>query len=220
MRNQVLEFNLDSIEKIGIFENPVEFFQANCANEGSHWKRLRFKSHKLKANDHNKKKARKFKVVVEILMGIQLHRIKSLKLIGGAIESIKHWGTKLYFSHTNFACPCTVPTLEQCRNTMLRQLSAARDDVAVAVLSPLQHNTQHAWFPPYKYNCLQHAPGEGRKRKERHRSSTQRVKPERKIGKNREETEGRDEGFAEEFQKILAKKKKQKKQIDITKITQ
>ena len=51
------------------------------------------------------KKERTFKVPVEILTGIQLRKIKSLKLIGGAIEPIKHWRTKLQFSKkTKIAC--------------------------------------------------------------------------------------------------------------------
>ena len=35
MKNQVLEFNLGSIEKIGIFGDRIEFFQANGMNQGS-----------------------------------------------------------------------------------------------------------------------------------------------------------------------------------------
>ena len=49
----------------------------------------RVKSRKSETKDQ-KKGARTFKVTVEILMGIQLHKIKSLKLIRGAIEPIKH----------------------------------------------------------------------------------------------------------------------------------
>ena len=43
------------------------------------------------------KKARKSKVGIEILTGIQLHKIKSLKPIGGVIEPIKNSGIKFYF---------------------------------------------------------------------------------------------------------------------------
>ena len=34
MKNQILEFNSSSIEEIGIFGDPNEFFQANCAKLG------------------------------------------------------------------------------------------------------------------------------------------------------------------------------------------
>ena len=34
MKNQILEFNSGSIEKIGIFGDPINFFQANCARLG------------------------------------------------------------------------------------------------------------------------------------------------------------------------------------------
>ena len=34
MKNQILEFNSGSIEKTGIFGDPTDFFQANCAKLG------------------------------------------------------------------------------------------------------------------------------------------------------------------------------------------
>ena len=34
IKNQILEFILSSIEKIGVFGDPIEFFQANCAKLG------------------------------------------------------------------------------------------------------------------------------------------------------------------------------------------
>ena len=71
MRNQVLEFNSGLIDENGIFGDRFEFFQANYAK-----------------SENKIKKARTFKVVVEILMQIQLYKIKSLKLIRDAIRTI------------------------------------------------------------------------------------------------------------------------------------
>ena len=64
MRNQVLEFNSGSIKKLIIFEDWIEFFQANCAKSRVQLKtiwefngQLRVKYHKLEARDQNKKGA-------------------------------------------------------------------------------------------------------------------------------------------------------------------
>ena len=96
MRNQVLEFNSGSIDENEFFIYQFEITQANYAKSGTNLIKLqvnvqsRIKSHKSEIRDPNKKGARTFKVAVEILTGIQLHKIKSLKLIRGAIEPIKH----------------------------------------------------------------------------------------------------------------------------------
>lgn len=52
----------------------------------------RVKSHKSEIRDPNKKGTRKARDVFEILTGIQLHKIKSLKLIRSAIETINIGG--------------------------------------------------------------------------------------------------------------------------------
>ena len=41
MRNQVLEFNSDSIDEIGIFGDRFDFFQANYAKSGAELIELR-----------------------------------------------------------------------------------------------------------------------------------------------------------------------------------
>ena len=41
MRNQVLEFNSDSIDEIGIFEDRFEFFQVNYAKSRAKLNELR-----------------------------------------------------------------------------------------------------------------------------------------------------------------------------------
>ena len=57
MENQILELNSGSIEKIEIFGDPIEFFQANCAKLRVKLKfngQLRVKVHKSKVRDQNK----------------------------------------------------------------------------------------------------------------------------------------------------------------------
>ena len=131
MRNQVLEFNSGSIDENGIFGEWFEFLSQLCEIRGQ-IERIENLMVNWGLNRSNKKpeikikKARTFKVAVEILTGIRLHKIKSSKLIWGAIEPIKHWGTKLYFSNTNLACPCTVPTPGQCRNSPASPWSSAK----------------------------------------------------------------------------------------------
>ena len=41
MRNQVLKYNSDSIDEIGIFGDRFEFFQANYAKSGAKLNQLR-----------------------------------------------------------------------------------------------------------------------------------------------------------------------------------
>ena len=59
----MFELNSGSIENIGIFIDPIEFFQANCAKSDVKLKTIksngksRVKSHKLETNDQNKKGA-------------------------------------------------------------------------------------------------------------------------------------------------------------------
>ena len=65
MKNQILEFNSGSIEKIEIFGEPIEFFQANCAKLRVKLKfnsQLRVKVHKSKARDQNKKGTQKLRL--------------------------------------------------------------------------------------------------------------------------------------------------------------
>ena len=60
MKNQLLEFNSGSIEKIEIFGDPIEFFQANCAKLRVKLKfngQLRVTLHKSKARDQHDKGA-------------------------------------------------------------------------------------------------------------------------------------------------------------------
>ena len=41
MKNQILEFNSGSIEKLRIFGDWIEFFQANCVKSGVQLKKIR-----------------------------------------------------------------------------------------------------------------------------------------------------------------------------------
>ena len=103
MRNQVLEINSDSIDEIGIFGDRFEFFQANYAKSGGQIERIESLMVNWDLNRANQKprtgikKARKVKVALEILTGIQLHKIKSLESIEGAIRAVVNRGTKSHF---------------------------------------------------------------------------------------------------------------------------
>ena len=82
--------------RMNFAEINLKLFKTIMRNRGLIWLNyeLTFNRGLNRANQkpETKKKggARTFKVAVEILTGAQLHKIKSLKLIRGAIESIKH----------------------------------------------------------------------------------------------------------------------------------
>ena len=103
MKNQVLKLNSGSIEKNEIFGDWIEFFQTNCVNSKVKLKTIKSLMVNLWLNCINLKsriklkKTHKAKVAFEILTGIQLHKIKSLKLIGGAIRTIINWEVKSHF---------------------------------------------------------------------------------------------------------------------------
>ena len=95
MRNQFLKFNSGSIDENGIFRDRFEFLSQLCEIKGQielienpmvNWGLNRTN----RKSETKIKKARTFKVAVQILMGIRLHKIKSLKLIGDVIEPIKY----------------------------------------------------------------------------------------------------------------------------------
>ena len=96
MRNQVFKFNPGSINENKFFRDQFEIIQANYAKSGTNLIKLRVnvqsrvKSHKSEIRDPNKKGTHKARDVFKILTGTQLHKIKSLKLIRGAIETIKY----------------------------------------------------------------------------------------------------------------------------------
>ena len=103
MKNQILEFNSGSIEKIEIFRDRFKIFQSNYAKSGVKLKTIEnlmvnwgLKCINLKPWTKIKKTL-KAKVAFEILTGIQLHKYKSLKPFRGAIRPITNWGTKLDF---------------------------------------------------------------------------------------------------------------------------
>ena len=112
MKNQVLELNSGSIEKFGIFRRPNWIFPSQlCEIKGQiedNWEfngQVRVKSHKSKTEDQNKR-ARKAKVAVKILIGIQSHKFKSSKLIEGAIRTITDSVMKLYFHLSKIIQAC------------------------------------------------------------------------------------------------------------------
>ena len=61
IRNQVLKFNLGSIDEIGIFRDQFDFFQVNYAKSGTNLIKLRVnvqsrvKSHKSETRDQKKR---------------------------------------------------------------------------------------------------------------------------------------------------------------------
>ena len=93
MRNQLLEFNSGSIDEERNFRRPIWIFKSIMRNQGPNWTNwefndhLRVKSRKSETRNQNKK-AHKAKDALEILTGVQLHKIKSLKPIGDAIRTI------------------------------------------------------------------------------------------------------------------------------------
>ena len=58
MKNQILELNLGSIEKFGVFGDRIAFFQSNCAKLGIKSKtmvKLGIKLHKSKTKGQSEK---------------------------------------------------------------------------------------------------------------------------------------------------------------------
>ena len=82
MKNQVLELNSVSIEKIGIFGDRIEFFQANCAKSWVKLKTIESLIVNLGLNRINVKprtkikKVCKAKVTFEILTGYNCTKLK------------------------------------------------------------------------------------------------------------------------------------------------
>ena len=73
MKNEVLELNSSSIEKIGIFRDRIEVFQAKCVKSGAKLKSsmINWGLNRINLKPKTRlKKECKAKVGVDILMGI------------------------------------------------------------------------------------------------------------------------------------------------------
>ena len=81
MRNQALKFNSGSINENEFLETDLNF-KSIMRNRGPNWTnwesngQLRVKSRRSETRDQNKKKARAFKVAVEILEGYNCMKLK------------------------------------------------------------------------------------------------------------------------------------------------
>ena len=195
-------------------ETKLNFSKPIMRNQGSNWKQ--FKS--LKANWGSNsinwksgtkiKKTRKFKVNIEFFTGTQSHKIKSLKPIGGAIEPIKNWGTKLYF----FLPPkiitrdCTVQSPEQCRHATCKAPTATHGCTQWAAEG----------LPSFTINtCIKlHAEGRSLTQRKTKGKTGQKNRKEKKLGrrdkkKNRgkpRENREKKGGNSGDFSEISSKK--------------